>query len=87
MDFSLILVLIFGASGLILLTNAAFFKRRRAAADTRGPLLIQHARSLFPVMLVVQLIRSFAVEPFRIPSASMMPGLVDGNFIAVIKFS
>jgi signal peptidase I len=33
------------------------------------------------------LVRSFVVEPFRIPSASMMPGLVDGDFIFVNKFS
>ncbi len=87
MDFSLILVLILGASGLILLTDAAMLKRRRTAADGREPLPVQYARSLFPVILVVLLIRSFLVEPFRIPSASMMPGLVDGDFIIVNKFS
>jgi signal peptidase I len=88
MDFSLILMLLLGVSGLILLADAAVPKRRRrAASETREPLPIQYARSLFPVILIVLLVRSFVVEPFRIPSASMMPGLVDGDFIFVNKFS
>jgi signal peptidase I len=88
MDFSLILTLLLAVSGLILLTEAALFKRRRrATSNAREPLPVQYARSLFPVILIVLLIRSFAVEPFRIPSASMMPGLVDGDFIFVNKFA
>ena len=88
MDFSLILTLLLGVSGLILLADAAFLKRRgRVASGTREPLAVQYARSLFPVILIVLLIRSFVVEPFRIPSASMMPGLVDGDFIFVNKFA
>jgi signal peptidase I len=51
------------------------------------PLLVYYARSFFPVVLIVLLVRSFLFEPFRIPSASMMPGLVDGDFIFVDKFS
>jgi signal peptidase I len=88
MDFSLILMLLFGVSGLIVLADASVLKRRRrAASNTKEPLPIQYARSLFPVILIVLLVRSFVVEPFRIPSASMMPGLVDGDFIFVNKFS
>lgn len=45
------------------------------------------AGSLFPVLLVVLLIRCFACEPFRIPSASMMPTLLPGDFILADKFS
>jgi len=88
MDLSLILTLFFAASGLILLVDTAILKRRRRdAPNTNEPLLTQYARSLFPVIAIVLLIRSFVVEPFRIPSASMMPGLVDGDFIFVNKFS
>ena len=88
MDFSLILTLLLAATGLILLIEAAIFKRRRrATSNAKEPLLAQYARSLFPVILIVLLVRSFAVEPFRIPSASMMPGLVDGDFIFVNKFA
>ena len=73
---------------MIVLADAAFLKRRRrVASGTREPLTVQYARSLFPVILIVLLIRSFVVEPFRIRSASMMPGLVDGDFIFVNKFA
>jgi signal peptidase I len=39
------------------------------------------------MVVAVLVVRSFVIEPFRIPSASMMPGLVDGDFIFVDKFS
>lgn len=86
MDFSLILTLVLAVTGLILLTDVAILKRRRRTASN-VPLPIQYSRSLFPVILVVLVVRSFVIEPFRIPSASMMPGLVDGDFIFVNKFS
>jgi signal peptidase I len=88
MDFPLILTLLLGVTGLILLADATILKRRRrAASHAHEPLAIQYSRSLFPVVLIVLLIRSFVAEPFRIPSASMMPGLVDGDFIFVNKFA
>ena len=48
---------------------------------------VEYCKSFFPVILAVLLIRSFLVEPFRIPSNSMMPTLLTGDFILVNKFS
>lgn len=53
----------------------------------REPIIVEYSRSLFPVILVVLVLRSFMVEPFRIPSASMMPTLLIGDFILVNKFA
>jgi signal peptidase I len=51
------------------------------------PRVVEYARSFFPVILAVLLLRSFLVEPFRIPSNSMMPTLLTGDFILVNKFT
>lgn len=53
----------------------------------KEPVVVEYARSFFPVILAVLLLRSFLVEPFRIPSGSMMPTLLVGDFILVNKFS
>ncbi|MDD3609670.1 MAG: signal peptidase I [Halothiobacillaceae bacterium] len=93
MNFALILVLATALSGVIWLIDALFFapaRRARAQAAEPGPrepVLVEYARSFFPVLLVVLLLRSFVAEPFRIPSGSMMPTLQVGDFILVNKFS
>jgi len=103
LNFPAILVAaVFVTGGIWLIDALMFAPRRRAmAADeakngvapeetmrrTREPILVEYARSFFPVILVVLLLRSFLVEPFRIPSSSMMPTLLVGDFILVNKFA
>ena len=96
LDFSGVLVAISGVTGVIWALDAGVLRRRRlVAAKATGkdpaaipePGTVDYARSFFPVALAVLLLRSFIFEPFRIPSDSMMPTLLDGDFILVDKFS
>ena len=59
----------------------------KVASALKEPVWIEYCKSFFPVILAVLLLRSFLVEPFRIPSGSMMPTLEVGDFILVNKFS
>jgi signal peptidase I len=95
-DFSLMLVDVGATAGIVWAVDHWFFAQRRLAAamaagttpgQAREPIAVEYARSFFPVILLVLVIRSFLFEPFRIPSDSMMPTLFDGDFIFVSKFS
>lgn len=96
LDFSLVLLLIAVVTGAIWLLDVAILRRMRAAAARAAgkdpaaipePGTVDYARSFFPVAVVVLALRSFVFEPFRIPSDSMMPTLLDGDFIIVNKFT
>ena len=54
---------------------------------TREPLEVEYSKSFFPVLFIVLVLRSFVVEPFQIPSESMLPTLEVGDFILVNKFT
>ena len=89
--FELGLVVLTFASGITWLLDRLFFARRRAQRagllEEKEPILVDYARAFFPVLFVVLILRSFIAEPFRIPSNSMMPTLLTGDFILVNKFS
>jgi signal peptidase I len=97
-DFPLLLVILTFVTGGIWLLDALLFARLRRREEiestvddgvgtAKEPVLVEYARSFFPVILIVLLLRSFLAEPFRIPSGSMMPTLLVGDFILVNKFS
>lgn len=90
-DFSSLLAGATIVSGLIWAVDAFVFKPKRLKAATptlpaTEPKLVEYARSFFPILLVVCVLRSFVAEPFRIPSGSMKPTLLEGDFILVNKF-
>ncbi len=59
----------------------------KLARTFKEPTYVEYAKSFFPIILIVFVMRSFLVEPFRIPSGSMMPTLLVGDFILVNKFT
>ncbi|VAW71004.1 Signal peptidase I [hydrothermal vent metagenome] len=58
-----------------------------SSPSNKEPILVEYSKSFFPVLLIVFLLRGFLVEPFRIPSGSMIPSLYIGDFILVNKFA
>lgn len=93
-DFAAVMVIALVVTGAIWgLDHWLWAPKRRAlppggdGESPREPIVVEYARSFFPVILIVLLLRSFLVEPFRIPSASMMPTLLAGDFILVNKYA
>ena len=85
-DFSFLLVALAALTGVIWALDHWLWRPRRAAGAPE-PWPVEYSRSFFPIILIVLVVRSFLFEPFRIPSDSMMPTLLDGDFIFVSKFS
>lgn len=88
-NLALILTVLTTLSGLVLFVNKFIWERAdrwKKTSDTRET-FVDYSRSFFPVLLFVLVIRSFVFEPFRIPSGSMEPTLVQGDFIFVKKYS
>ncbi|MDR3213097.1 MAG: signal peptidase I [Azoarcus sp.] len=76
---------------LLLITGALwaadrFYARARRDPEAPPPGWVEWGAAFFPVVLVVFVLRSFIVEPFKIPSGSMIPTLLEGDFILVNKF-
>ena len=88
--FETILVVLTLLTGAVWLLDKLFFAKRRAARSellAEEPVLVDYSRAFFPVLAVVLVLRSFIAEPYKIPSSSMMPNLLIGDFILVNKFS
>ena len=86
MIFALILMISTLITGLIYLLDLSFKFSNRQNNKALSK-IIKVAKEFFPILLLVFVIRTFIVEPFKIPSGSMMPTLIAGDFIAVNKFS
>jgi len=90
-NLALILTVLTAISGIVVALDKFYWRDRRLKGDdgqeTAPGFLVEYSRSFFPVLLFVLVIRSFIFEPFRIPSGSMMPTLVQGDYIFVKKFS
>jgi signal peptidase I len=85
MSFALFLLILLVVTGVVWLIEI-FVLRKRRKPEAKQPWWVEYSVSFFPVILIVFLLRSFLVEPFKIPSSSMVPTLLVGDFILVNKF-
>lgn len=86
MNFALILFILLLVTGALYALDVVKFRKLRSK-DAKEPLWVEWGASFFPVILIVFVLRSFVVEPFKIPSGSMIPTLLVGDFILVNKFT
>lgn len=84
----LLFVIITAVTGaVVLLDRLVLRKQREAAGDTQVPGYVDFSRGFFPIFAVILILRSFVFEPYRIPSESMLPTLLIGDFVVVNKYS
>ena len=89
-NLALILTVLTAVTGIVVLLNRLVYEKKVEATGASNHLIdtiVEYSRSFFPVLLFVLVVRSFIFEPFRIPSGSMMPTLIDGDYIFVKKYS
>jgi len=85
-SFALFLLLLLVITGVVCLIDLLWLQKKRAK-EAKEPWWVEYSVSFFPVILIVFLLRSFLFEPFKIPSGSMIPTLLIGDFILVNKFT
>ncbi len=89
MDYTLLIIAVTAACGVLWALDRWVWepaRRLSSGGAAPQPRWIAYTGGLFPLLLVILLLRSFVAEPFRIPSGSMLPTLVPGDLILVNKF-
>lgn len=87
MNFAATLTFLVVGIGVIVLVDLLFFRRKRKLNNYKQPLIVEHARSFFFVLLFVWVVRSFIVQPYRVPTGSLQPTVRPGDFLLVNQFA
>jgi len=95
MNFNILLVILWLTlvSGLIWLVDSLLWARKRALIATedkrqiKQPLVVDYAKSLFPIFIIVLVIRAFVFQPYRVPTGSLEPTIMPGDFVFVTQYN
>lgn len=90
-DFPTILVLVTIFTGIVSLVDVIYcaYRERNGypkESNENKPVVIDYCRSFFPVLLIVLLFRSFVAQPYRVPTGSLEPTVMPGDFILVTQY-
>lgn len=86
-DFPLFLTLAVLLTGAITALDIFLFSKRRAISFKKASKAVEFSRSFFPALLFVWIIRSFLIQPYRVPTGSLEPTVMPGDFIAVKQYA
>ena len=85
-DVPLLLTSLTILTGLLYLLDLFYFAKKRGATEDM-PWLFDCAKSFFPIFLIVLLIRSLLIQPYRVPTGSLEPTIMPGDFIIVNQYA
>lgn len=86
-NFQATLTLLVAGTGVIAGVDRLFFHRKRVVEKEARPFIVDNAYSFFGVLLLVWVIRSFLIQPYRVPSGSLLPTVEPGDFLVVNQFA
>ncbi len=86
-DFAFYLTLVVLVTGALTFLDVLVFSKHRAKSGAKQSVILEYARAFFPVLLLVWVLRSFVIQPYRVPTGSLEPTVMPGDFIAVSQFS
>jgi signal peptidase I len=86
-NFQATLTLLVAGTGMIALIDRLFVHKKRMAEERARPLIVENAYAFFGVLLLVWAIRSFLIQPYRVPTGSLLPTIEPGDFLAVNQFA
>lgn len=86
-NFPVTLTALVVGTGLISLIDLCFFRRKRLILKREQPLIVENARSFFVVLLLVWIVRSFIIQPYRVPTGSLQPTVQPGDFLVVNQYA
>ncbi|WP_244897130.1 signal peptidase I [Candidatus Coxiella mudrowiae] len=86
LNFAFYLIIAVLLTGIIFLVDWLFIKKRRPS-KTKASFLFEYSKAFFPVLLIVWIVRSFIIQPYRVSTGSLESTVMPGDFVTVEQFA